>query len=270
MVSWSDMTRIDRICRAHAQKHQVSTRQNWGKTHELKKPWFCKNYQSGICYFAKDHDMGGKTHRHICAFCLSQGRISNHADKDCHCPTLKQVGSKSTINQSVHAQSNDIQCFLNDDVCMNHYCGENSCQSSGECMKQCHDSRVTVRSRVVCNSKLNRQQYQSLLARDNSKKCLLGLNRGGDQNCSRTTRVVSMSIRQSDTPGKGECNNISPAVNTRVVAMATSNINDQKQDESDTGTLNKGNNNRINQKVTDSIGSFSPDAKGDTRQASVL
>ena len=29
-VTWGDMTRIDRIRRAHAQKHQVNSKQNWG------------------------------------------------------------------------------------------------------------------------------------------------------------------------------------------------------------------------------------------------
>ena len=83
MVRWSDTMRIHRICHAHAQKHQVSTRQNWGKSQETRKPWFCKNFQNGACSFTKDHNLGGKIHRHICAFCLSQGRISNHAEKDC-------------------------------------------------------------------------------------------------------------------------------------------------------------------------------------------
>ena len=60
MVSWSDTVYIDRIRRAQAQKHQVSTKPNWGKSQDAKKPWFCKNFQSGVCSFTKDHDSGGK------------------------------------------------------------------------------------------------------------------------------------------------------------------------------------------------------------------
>ena len=47
-VGWSDTSRIDRIRRAHAQKHNHFSKQNWArKDHENKKPWFCKLYQIG-------------------------------------------------------------------------------------------------------------------------------------------------------------------------------------------------------------------------------
>ena len=84
--SWQsqDTTRIDRVRRAYAQKHQSSGRQNWGQKIGEKKPWFCKQYQSGSCTFEKDYETGGKTHRHICATCLSQGRQLSHPEHDCH------------------------------------------------------------------------------------------------------------------------------------------------------------------------------------------
>ena len=77
-VNWQDTARLDRIRRAHAQKHHVGPKQNWVKNSDSsKKPWFCKFYQTGTCSFVKDHD-------HICAFCLGQGKIMGHAEKDCH------------------------------------------------------------------------------------------------------------------------------------------------------------------------------------------
>ena len=81
-VVWSDTAMIDRIRRAHAQKHQ--NRQNWGFRQQEKRPWFCKNFQTGSCSFNKDHEVGGKLHRHICAHCLSQGKHLNHSERDCH------------------------------------------------------------------------------------------------------------------------------------------------------------------------------------------
>ena len=33
-----------------------------------KKHWFCKHYQTDICSFNMDHEVGRKTHKHICAF----------------------------------------------------------------------------------------------------------------------------------------------------------------------------------------------------------
>ena len=83
-VTWQDTTRIDRVRRAYAQKHQGSGKQSWGQKVGERKPWFCKQYQTGSCTFDKDHDTGGKLHRHICATCLSQGRQLSHPERDCH------------------------------------------------------------------------------------------------------------------------------------------------------------------------------------------
>ena len=46
-VDWHDTHRIDRIRRAHDQKH--TGKQNWDRSLEVKKPWFCKLYQQGHC-----------------------------------------------------------------------------------------------------------------------------------------------------------------------------------------------------------------------------
>ena len=82
-VSWKDTNRIDRICRAHTQKHSGS-RQNWGKSHDThRKPWFCKPYETGQCQHIKDHEYTGKIQRHICSSCLAQGHILSHPEKDC-------------------------------------------------------------------------------------------------------------------------------------------------------------------------------------------
>ena len=81
-VQWEDGDRIDRIRRAHAQKH-VAYRPNWGKQESSKKPWFCKNYQNNTCTFAKDHETNGKLHRHICAYCLKLGKQLTHSEKNC-------------------------------------------------------------------------------------------------------------------------------------------------------------------------------------------
>ena len=73
-VTWTDTTRIDRVRRAYAQKHHNNGRQNRGSKIGEIKPWFRKQYQSGTCTFDKDHETGGRTHRHICAHCLLQGK----------------------------------------------------------------------------------------------------------------------------------------------------------------------------------------------------
>ena len=81
-VNWENTARIDRIRRAHAQKH-VSSNKTWGKVEKSSKPWYCKPFQTGSCSSTKDHEVNGKLHKHICSFCLGQGRFLGHAEKDC-------------------------------------------------------------------------------------------------------------------------------------------------------------------------------------------
>ena len=60
-LQWEDLDCIDRIHRAHSQKH-VSGRSGWGKPsdHSGRKPWYCKNYQTGNCSHSCDHEYNGK------------------------------------------------------------------------------------------------------------------------------------------------------------------------------------------------------------------
>ena len=83
-ISWGDTNRIERVRRAHAQKHQSSSKAwNWSKSEQNKKPWFCRFFQNGTCQYQKDHEYNGKLQRHVCAFCLSQGKTLGHPEKDC-------------------------------------------------------------------------------------------------------------------------------------------------------------------------------------------
>ena len=85
MVGWSDMDRIDRVGRAHMQKHASGTKSNWSKSNDLsRKRWFCKKYQVGQCTFMKDHEHAGKLHRHVCAFCITQCRMLQYPEKECN------------------------------------------------------------------------------------------------------------------------------------------------------------------------------------------
>ena len=84
VLTWHDTNKIDRIRRAHAQKHTIAHKQNWGRNSDFhKKPWFCKAFQPNSCTFYRDHEVNGKLHRHICAHCLSVGKIMNHSQKEC-------------------------------------------------------------------------------------------------------------------------------------------------------------------------------------------
>ena len=56
--------------------------QNWVRG-ENRKPWYCKSFQTGVCFHNKDHENGGKLYRHICAYCLRNGKQLPHGEKDC-------------------------------------------------------------------------------------------------------------------------------------------------------------------------------------------
>ena len=99
MVSWDDSARIDRIRRAHAQKQTGQMSRSWGKSEVASRPWFCKYFQNGTCIHNKDHEVGGRLHRHICSVCLQQVKILNHAQKDC------SLVKKQAKNQQVAAHS---------------------------------------------------------------------------------------------------------------------------------------------------------------------
>ena len=62
----------------------VPSKQNWVRAGEcVRKSYFCKKIQSGICVYKKDHDSNGRLHRHFGAYCLSVGKQLGHAEKDC-------------------------------------------------------------------------------------------------------------------------------------------------------------------------------------------
>ena len=82
-VSWQETHKIDRIRRAHAQRH-TAIRQNQSRSTSGSKPWFCKQYQSGNCSHKRDHELNGRLQKHICSFCLSLGKVFSHPEKDCY------------------------------------------------------------------------------------------------------------------------------------------------------------------------------------------
>ena len=86
ILQWGDTDKIDRIRRAHA---HPNSKQSWTiSSFENKKPWFCKQHQTNACTFNKDHESFGKIQRHVCAYCLSVGKILNHPE--CECRSAKR------------------------------------------------------------------------------------------------------------------------------------------------------------------------------------
>ena len=84
--SWSDTEKIDRVRRAHAQRHVAS--QNSGarsdKTQTSGKNTPCVYYNKGSCVQKATHETKGVLYRHICAFCWSKdGKQFAHPQSEC-------------------------------------------------------------------------------------------------------------------------------------------------------------------------------------------
>ena len=64
--------------------------------------------------------------KHICSFCLSQGRISGHPEEECQnsklknlknvSESLKALGSTNNVSQAVVVDKNDVQFFTHPDA----------------------------------------------------------------------------------------------------------------------------------------------------------
>ena len=73
VLSWEDSDPIDRIRRAHEQKHIVSNKSGWSRMSEAsRKLLFCKGYLLGNYTHSKDHESNGKLQKHVCVFSLRQ------------------------------------------------------------------------------------------------------------------------------------------------------------------------------------------------------
>ena len=125
-LTWADTSHIERIRRAHAQKHNI-TKQNWGKNQESKRPWFYKQYQSGSCSFFKDHEVLGHGMAYMC-FLSSSGasistfrkRLSLYKEKWSKkrprgCSTRTELGSKGV--SAVVCKSQVDSVFNGNSVC---------------------------------------------------------------------------------------------------------------------------------------------------------
>ena len=92
VTSWSETEKIDRIRRANAQRHVVSTQassasQKFRKgqnSQKSVKSMPCVYYNDNSCNFNKNHETKGVFYRHICSSCFAQdGKVNAHSALDC-------------------------------------------------------------------------------------------------------------------------------------------------------------------------------------------
>ena len=99
VASYADISAIDRIRRANAQKHvphsQVSPQKfnNGKKFTKITKTIPCTYFNQGTCLQKKSHETRGVLYKHICASCFaSAGKTFPHSEVECK---NKQKGSKN-------------------------------------------------------------------------------------------------------------------------------------------------------------------------------
>ena len=78
---------VDRVRRAHAQRHITPTASN--STQNFKKSKItkfmpCNFYNQGSCNYSTTHETRGVLYKHICPFCFSKGgKNFVHAETEC-------------------------------------------------------------------------------------------------------------------------------------------------------------------------------------------
>ena len=78
---------VDRVRRAHAQRHIVPTALNSSQNvrkSKITKSMRCNFYNQGTCNHSATHETKGVLYKHICSFCFSKrGKNFAHAETDC-------------------------------------------------------------------------------------------------------------------------------------------------------------------------------------------
>ena len=80
---YTESHKIDRIRRAHAQRHSYSSQnhQNVNKIGPKNvKSMPCIFYNKGPCNQPKTHETKGILYRHICSVCFTNGKAFNHSE----------------------------------------------------------------------------------------------------------------------------------------------------------------------------------------------
>ena len=86
IAGWLDTDKIDRVRRAHAQRHVAahSTAVRSEKGHTSSKSIPCVYYNKNSCVQKATHETKGVGYRHICSSCLSKdGKQFAHPQSEC-------------------------------------------------------------------------------------------------------------------------------------------------------------------------------------------
>ena len=87
-ISWNETEKIDRIRRAHAQRHVTATSSSATrsftkklKNTQSKSGLNCKYFQEGTCRYPSHHRSAGQFYRHVCETCDGLHMTKNCSQK---------------------------------------------------------------------------------------------------------------------------------------------------------------------------------------------
>ena len=87
IVDYTQTDLVDRVRRAHAQRHITHTSSNATQNFKKSKTTKfmpCNFYNQGSCNFSTTHETKGVLYKHICSFCFSKGgKNFAHAENEC-------------------------------------------------------------------------------------------------------------------------------------------------------------------------------------------
>ena len=94
ITSWAETEKIDRVRRAHAQRHTSASyggSRNVEKTHGSGKTAPCLYYNKGSCMQKQSHETKGTFYKHICSYCWQkESKAFPHTQIEC-----KKLASKN-------------------------------------------------------------------------------------------------------------------------------------------------------------------------------
>ena len=85
---WADCDKIERIRRAHAQRHVTASpekgQKGQDKNQQSGKVLPCLYFNKNTCVLKTSHETRGVLYRHICSACFSaEGKAYAHSQADC-------------------------------------------------------------------------------------------------------------------------------------------------------------------------------------------
>ena len=105
IANFSCTDQIDRVRRAHAQRHVVgaqTSEKKFSKKAKAVKSMPCQFFNAGLCLHSQTHETKGVLYKHVCSACLTKnGKKFPHLEVECRKKTSRQKNIKNGHVQQI-------------------------------------------------------------------------------------------------------------------------------------------------------------------------